>query len=227
MRTRPRLPLPRRAPAGFSLVELLILVVAALVVAGLSVPVLRGIRLASNSESALTTLASLRDAQIAHKEQRRSHNAAGAPRFARLGELFGSDGKPPVGLEESAPVGGGRFLRRHGYLFGAWFVTRDHKLVEDPAHRDAFDGKQAFVLYAWPEEYGVSGSSAFALDPHGELRTPPATGALESKNLLHRYSGLDRVPSPDAAKGLPASTSATAAARTLDGDLWEVVSFPP
>lgn len=215
---------PRLAHRGFTLVELLILVTAALVVAGLAVPVLRGIRLASNSESALQTLASLRDAEIAHKERGRSKNAAGANRFARFDELVAAEGKVPVGLEESVLVDDGRRLQRHGYLFAIYFVTRDNKLVDDPAGATVLDGKQSFVLYAWPHTLGASGSSVFALDPSGALFTPAAPGALESKNLLLGYSGLRNPPRADAAlKTGPGNNAVTF--RGADGDLWELVSI--
>jgi hypothetical protein len=222
----------RRALRAFSLVELLILVAAALVVAGLSVPVLRGIRLAANCGSALETLVALAQAENRFREAESALGPSGAPRFGTIRELMELGAVPalPV-LEDARLVDGGRVLQRHGYLFQPFFTTRDEDLSEDPADSSVLGTRNGFVLYAWPLRHGVTGSSAFALDPSGALRSPPVEGALESRNLLRRYSGLEKRPERFAARRASDALSASApsprgAARGEDGDLWEVTPLP-
>lgn len=232
--------------AAFSLVELLILVTAALVVAGLSVPVLRGMTLASNEESARETLVRLRDFQIRHREKGTTLGPGGSPRFGTLTELV----RAGLSLEDSFPIEGGAVLVRHGYCFQYFFATRSGGFTADATDPLVLDSPEAFVIYAWPEVYRRSGSAVFAIDPSGRLRPEAAKGILESKNLLANYSGLRRPPKPFAASrqgadaegvavptrpepGGPASSPTAAPGKPLrrnergeDGELWELTPVP-
>ena len=181
--------------AAFSLVELLILVTAALVVAGLSVPVLRGLALSVNEESAVETLTRLRDFQIRYREKGVSTLPSGRARFGTFTELL----RGGLSLEDAVPREDGQLLLRHGYLFQFHFATRSRDFTNNPADADAADSKDGFVVYAWPETWGRSGSSVFAIDPSGILRPSAKIGTLESRNLLTRYSGVHRAPQAFAA----------------------------
>lgn len=217
---------------GFSAIELLILIAGALVIAGLSVPVLRGITLASNSESAQETLFRARDFQIRFHEKGIANNSAGAPRFGTWSELLQSG----LSLEDAMVRDQGLLLEKHGYLFQMFFGVRAGDPTTDPKDLRVDSAKDRFVIYAWPNDRGRSGASAFAIDPSGMLRTPAVAGILESKNLLKPYSGLDHTPRWDAARteslfrggeSLPSQPAKGAPQRQLvnfrgaDGELWE------
>jgi type II secretory pathway pseudopilin PulG len=223
----------RSRSRAFTLVELLILVAAALVVAGLSVPVLRGIVVASNSESAIATLARVRDALRLHRQAGLSLRPSGHPRFGTMSELLTLGPSPALALEEAQVriAARGAVLLHHGYLFQAYFSTRSADLTPDPSDPSALEGpdsKDAFVVYAWPFVHGRSGSSVFAIDPSGRLRDPAFDGVLESRNLLARYSGLERPPAPFAARVRAGKAPRTPqdAAPGEDGDSWAPVPMP-
>lgn len=231
---------PRRAaasaPRGFSAIELLILVTGALVIAGLSVPFLRGLSLSTNSESAVETLVRARDFQIRFREKGIVTNAAGEPRFGNWNELLHAG----LSLEDAVVRENGLILGRHGYLFQLHVAARVGDPVNNPADSNAAPSRNQFVIYAWPEDRGHSGASAFAIDPSGMLRTPAVTTVLESKNLRQRYSGFEAMPRWDAARAdvpvaaAKAGESAPAAGsrpaqetlthRGSDGEIWEQIS---
>ncbi|HKE01501.1 MAG TPA: hypothetical protein VKE69_10860 [Planctomycetota bacterium] len=213
---------------GFSVVEILILVTASLLIAGISVPVLRGIRLAQNADSALETLVRLRDAEERFRETGAALGPAGSPRYGTPRELVAEVGLGE--LEDARVVEGGEVLQRHGYLFQVYFATTD-SYVEDPTDPAALAEKDAFVVYAWPLQRGQTGTVALAIDPGGRLRGAAIDGALESKNLLRRYSGLGRRPLGSAAQRPDAATSTVSTRRQavpgVDGEVWEVTPLPP
>jgi hypothetical protein len=233
----------RREPGAFSAVELLILVAAALVLAGLTVPVLRGMTLATNEESARETLVRLRDYQIRYREKGVSQTPLGEARFGSLTELL----RAGLSLEDSSVVGGtgdldsGLCLLRHGYLFQFFFHTRSGGFTTLAADPLVAESKNAFVVYAWPEVYRRGGASTFVIDPSALLRPNAKTGILESKNLLANYSGLKRPPKAFSA-ARPADTTAPRAPETApasgpvkpvprnergeDGEMWELTPFP-
>ncbi|MBL8694864.1 MAG: type II secretion system protein [Planctomycetes bacterium] len=234
----PHSPAPRRRARAFSFVEILIALAIVLVLAGLAVPILRGMTLAANGQSAVEALKAIRDFQVAFKEKGLETGVGGVARFGTFRELMASG----FALEDAEQRDSGRALLRHGYLFRMYFATKTGGLILDPAGPDILDSRDGFVLYAWPEIYGTSGVSCFALDPAGRLRVLPGGGVLESRNLAHRYSGLEHGPQPFAARlvsasrALPDSSAASIApgspgeSKTLlapgeDGDLWDVVPF--
>ncbi|MFN0204732.1 MAG: Tfp pilus assembly protein FimT/FimU [Planctomycetota bacterium] len=213
---------------GFSIIEALILIAAALVVAGLSVPVLRGITLSTNTESAIETLARVREFQIRYFEKGASTHAGGAARFGTFDELLRSG----LGLEDSAVRDRGMILVRHGYYFQQFFISRSGDPVADPRDPSVDPAKNRFFVYAWPEERGRTGASTFIMDPSGYLRSSGVTGLFESKNLLNRYSGLSNAPKWSAARSLALGGAKTASVasnpaklnysdRGEDGEIWE------
>ncbi|MBI3820980.1 MAG: hypothetical protein HY286_20005 [Planctomycetes bacterium] len=234
-----------RQCAGFSVIELLILIAGALVIAGLTVPVLRGLTLVSNTESAIETLLRARDFEIRFREKDIATNSLGKPRFGNWSELTRSG----LNLEDANVYENGRLLVKHGYVFQIYYSVKSGDPVPDPAAVDADTAKNGFIIYAWPLEYGRSGSSAFAIDPSGLLRVPSSPGVLESKNIVRGYSGLENRPRFDAARSedyaknaaagsvsvntLPTNTlpintlpanARPIAERGMDGDMWEIVS---
>jgi type II secretory pathway pseudopilin PulG len=238
----------RVSRSGFSLVELLILVAAALVVAGLSVPVLRGITLATNEESAHETLVRLRDFQIRFREKGVANLENGGARFGTFAELV----RAGLSLEDAEVSSDGNLMLRHGYCFQFQFATKSRDFTTKPNDPAAGDAKDGFLIYAWPEIHGRSGSGAFVIDPSSFLRPTANLGILESKNILMRYSGRSHAPQPFAAARTgdagPANANETVeptestesskssqASKPLkpkrneygeDGELWELVPFP-
>ncbi len=227
--------------AGFSLVELLILVAGALVLAGLTVPVLRGMTLAGNAESAIESMTRIRDFQIRYRERGLSVASDGQPRFGSFTELFRSG----LLLEDADHREGGQFVVRHGYVFRMFFVTRDGDLRPDPGDAAVAPSKDGFVVYAWPERYGRSGTSAFAIDPSGFFFRTTVESVLETRNLHHRYSGYSMAPRPFAARATGGDGGAATAPETSPskvpadsravspysyvaeyGDVWEPIPLP-
>lgn len=231
--------------AAFSLVELLILLSVALVMVGLSVPVLRGLSLANNSESAIETLTRARDFQIKYKEKALASAGGAEARGGTWTELLRSG----LSLEDARVLDGGAVLARHGYYFQMYFASKRGAPVANPADPLALRGRECgvdrFIIYAWPEANGRTGASAFVIDPSGMLRKNPPFKTLlyESKNLLHSYTGTEAFPPVDAAHEpdrdwspaspveAPAAAGKNAAGSGIrthrggDGDLWEAISI--
>ncbi len=74
-------------------------------------------------------------------------------------------------------------------------------------------------IYAWPIEQGVSGFAAFCLRLEEEI--------VQTRNLVHRYSGTDSVPAPRASIRRSSSELRSDGAYTgLDGNTWFPVLAP-
>ncbi len=185
--------------AGFTLIELMIVIAIIAIIAAIAIPRLMSARLAANEAAAISSLRSVATAQ----SQLQSSDAIdtdgdGAGEYGYFGELSGAfplrvtvGGLPAagtVGRDELFPsilsssfgnVTGSRVLRQ-GYYFQMWLpatgVAPVAGLAEDPTggklsapFPNSNNGEIMWCCYAWPANYHKTGNRAFFVSYEGEL----------------------------------------------------------
>ena len=169
-------------------------------------------------------------------------NGNGAGEYGYFKELSGTikvrgdaEGKKLSDRRIVPPVLSGAFgnvrsslVKRSGYCFRIFLPNKSMAAIQESkdggAPGCAIAPKMAEVMwcaYAWPIEWGKSGTRAFFVDQNGDV--------LSSKNAFGDYSGVDAAPPPFAARKLgskaKAGMSAACAIEDLgsDGQVWTVV----
>jgi prepilin-type N-terminal cleavage/methylation domain-containing protein len=235
--------------SGFTLVELMIVVVIIAILASLAVPHMVSARVATQEAAAISTLRSISSAQA----QLQSSNAIdtddnGAGEFGCLGELTGArplrvsaGGAPAAGLAGTdelrppalAPVLGrldanGVVLHK-GYVYQLYLPTAGAAPVGLPEAAgggftagpfpDPSNGQLLWCAYTWPYEAGRTGRRAFFVSEDGEVLASTNRGAGGTPV----YEGLDPASHPrfSAAYSAPNMAADTAAnALGTDGNRW-------
>jgi hypothetical protein len=164
---------------------------------------------ARNQYAAVGTLRSVTTAQVMFQ----SHGVIDLDddtkgEFGFLSELTGA-GPTRSGLAADeapyiAPVLGttlqaGGIGRKSGYYFQLFLATAKGPAVSEPGAgtpppanpADADAQEQRYCCYAWPVEYGVTGTFAYFVDHAGTV--------MLSDNSVQQYSGLTNTPKPEAA----------------------------
>ncbi len=200
----------RNFEAGFTLIEVMIVVAIIAVIAAIAIPGLLRARISSNETSAIGTLKSLATAQQQFQQQCLvDQDFDGAGEYGVLQEMAGTVPCRASGLVAdptfmavpfgtSAAVGVNGAASSSGYdvlvyLPNAIGIAMNERVLvaRGAVALDANVQESCWVAYAWPTDLESSGVRVFGVNQEGQV--------YQSSNALNRYDGAMNMVQGDAA----------------------------
>ncbi|MBX3463428.1 MAG: prepilin-type N-terminal cleavage/methylation domain-containing protein [Planctomycetes bacterium] len=221
----------RSRAAGFTLIELMIVVAIIAIIAGVAVPNLLSSRAVANERAVIATLRTLTTAQTMCRNQAVVDiDGDGLGEALGLGELAGTEflrsgGQKLVPASLSASLGtldALGYVHTKGYLLALYLPDASGAgVLGTPANAGAVDPNNAEIAWsclAWPVTRGNTGVSTFFVNQTGEI--------LVANDAP--YDGLVNIPLPGSALVGVAPTQLVGgaiASNTVgaDGSLWRSV----
>lgn len=218
--------------AGFTLVELMIVVAIIAILAGVTVPSLMGARARTNETAVIGLLRIVSSGNTTIRSQVSiDTDGNGVGEFGWLGELAGvvpvrtqTEKIHPTALSQHlGEVNANGMLSRNGYYFMLYLPdSTGNGLAETAANTGSIDGLMAtnfFTFVAWPQTYGQSGQRTFFVNQMGEIIT----------TVDPNYSGFSGVPAPNCAligmsgNEINSNVIASTGQIATDGNRWKII----
>jgi len=233
--------------AGFTLVELIIVISIISILAAVAIPNLLSSRIGANESSAIATLRQMQSAQTVVQTMRTiDQDLDGVGEYAWLAEMTGfvqvrdATGphggpllNPPSAARSIGVVNAAGVVSKAGYILrmsmsdAAGAGLNEAPNGGSPTGEDADNCEKFWLAYAWPAGYTTSGKRTFVVNQTGDiLQTQNAgTGATPS------YDAMSSVPAPDAAVESGSAGQAIGdfsvngfPLPAVDGNVWMVVN---
>lgn len=205
--------------AGFTLIELMIVIAIIAIIAAIAIPNLLAARLSANETAAVATLRNIISAQTQFQQSAKADgDGDGTGEYAGFIELSGA-GIGRIGELLVPPVLSGSFrvlnaqgqVSRSGYLFKIFLPVDNATALGEPqagysdGDVDQNLAETTWCVYAWPVHYSQSGNRTFFTNQAGDvLATEDAS-----------YTGLT----------CPLSSDANASAAFASGNITGVVAL--